>query len=184
MGHPNCQNCYFFCRATNTCDYWLIMDKLRGCPPGEGCTKKMTEKEYKRMSIASKWDKAAGREMWKAGKSDKEIAEFYGVSVSAVVQIRKKCWEKEAAPAEPENIPLPPPEPPAEVTAPVPAEETEEDDARVMIHALELITQNLQGMDAVVTAQIIARLWAWNSVDDLKDAREFLDYLIERAESK
>lgn len=134
--------------------------------------------------IASKWDKAAGKEMWKAGKTDKEIAEHFGVSASAVNQIRKKYWETEDIQVIPEPTEVPPLEPSSEAEAPAPVTEPqdeEEDDAKVMIRALELMTQNLQGMNAVMTAQILTSLWAWDSVSDLLAAREFLDYLIERA---
>lgn len=137
------------------------------------------------MSIASKWDKAAGKEMWKAGKSDKEIAEHFGVSASAVCQIRKKYWEAEFGapdqePAEPPLETTSSPEGPGIGIVPAP-KDLEEDDAKVMIRAMELMTQNLHGMNAVMTAQILTNLWAWDSVSDLLAAREFLDYLIERA---
>lgn len=49
-----------------------------------------------------------------------------------------------------------------------------------LIHALEEATCNLTGMDAVVTAQIIAGLWGWTDKGDLLEAKACLDYLIRR----
>lgn len=139
------------------------------------------------MSVASKWDKAAGKELWLAGKSDKEIGEAFGVSASAVCQIRKKYWENEAVPAAPAAVVEPPLEPdadsapPTESVVPVPEKDPDEDTAKIMIRALELMTENHKGMNAVATAQIVTRLWNWETLSDLLEAKEFLDYLIEKA---
>lgn len=88
-----CEDCAYYTPTTETCDYWLIEDRLRGCPGGPGCDKKITKKEYRKMNPAGKWDKAAGMKMWQEGKTDKEIAEAFCVTPSAVFQIRKKKWE-------------------------------------------------------------------------------------------
>lgn len=45
------------------------------------------------MAAPKKWDKVKGYEMWKAGKSDKEIAEAVGVTSSAVNVHRRKHWD-------------------------------------------------------------------------------------------
>ena len=45
------------------------------------------------MAATSKWNKAVGYEMWKDGKSDKEIGEALGVTAQAVALHRKKYWE-------------------------------------------------------------------------------------------
>ena len=49
-----------------------------------------------------------------------------------------------------------------------------------LIHALEVATENLTGMDAVMTAQIISGLWGWTNKKDLLEAKACLDYLIRR----
>lgn len=104
-----CEGCYYFGVNHRTCDYWEKADQLRGCPPGKGCTKKITKKEYMKMAAPKKWDKAAGYEMWKAGKADKEISLALGVSAQAVAMYRKKYWEHgkgvgtQPVPAEPET---------------------------------------------------------------------------------
>ena len=171
MGHPNCQTCHYFCKTTDTCDYWLIEDQLRGCDPGAGCTKKITTKEYKKMSYAPKWDRAAGREMWLAGKSDKEIAAVYGVSGEAVGQVRRKVWEKEVKSQE--NA-TPAPDPKDE---PVNCHEnaTAKADTGELFRAIEIIVQGRNGMNAVVTAQAVLALREGN----LETARAAIDWLLD-----
>lgn len=141
------------------------------------------------MSLKSKWDKDAGKQMWLEGKPDKEIAAAYGVSSTAVRQIRKKYWEPSALAVGAEEIPVQDPvqrcaDEQQETDAPerTSTEELDEDDSKVMIRALELLTARLKGMDAVVTARIVTTLWGWESKEDLLNAKEFLDYLIRRAE--
>lgn len=52
------------------------------------------------------------------------------------------------------------------------------------IDALEAATADLQGLEAVCTANAIKYLWRWkkkNGVEDLKKARWYLDKLLEKA---
>ena len=62
------------------------------------------------MATQKSWNKAAGYEMFKAGKTDKEIGEALGVTAATVSYYRKKYWDKcvgsksvELAPAEQEE---------------------------------------------------------------------------------
>ena len=198
-----CQGCYYFGAAHQTCDYWEKADELRGCPPGKGCTKRITKKEYMKMATQKSWNKATGFEMWKAGKTDKEIGDALGVTAATVSYYRKKYWDKcagskpaEPVPAEPEDEEIPQSglvgmepnipeiseqedkaggyEPEA-----VAEEDPEELDARLMIRALENFVRDLKGMRAVLTFQVLQQLWNWKTVEDLKAAQTFLEGLIE-----
>ena len=57
----------------------------------------------------------------------------------------------------------------------------EEEDAKVLIRALELMTSHLKGMEAVMTAQVVTALWKWQDKEDLIEVRNCLDYLIGRS---
>lgn len=201
-----CEGCYYFGAAHQTCDYWEKADELRGCPPGKGCIRKITKKEYMKMATQKSWNKAAGYEMFKAGKSDKEIGEALGVTAATVSYYRKKYWDGRAV-IRPELVPVkseeeeasqPEPDdviqteaaadetPVTEISAEEcgepeasPQEDKEESDAKMMIRALEIFVQNLKGMKAVMTFQILQALWDWETVEDLERAKLGLEYLIE-----
>lgn len=160
------------------------------------------------MATQKSWNKAAGFEMWKAGKSDKEIGDALGVTAANVSYFRKKYWEtchqasQQAEPTltEPETTEGPRPEQ-EEVIQDEPAvdemlvsetsagectiqknplqEDEDEDKAKLMIQALEIFVQNLKGMKAVMTFQILQALWDWETVEDLERAKIGLEYLIE-----
>lgn len=85
------RGCIYYSTTTHTCDYWLLMDQRRPCPPGKDCT------VYQRSAkggAKNKWDKAKGKELWQQGKSDREIAEAVGATTGAVYWYRKAHWEK------------------------------------------------------------------------------------------
>ena len=158
------------------------------------------------MATQKSWNKAAGYEMFKAGKSDKEIGEALGVTAATVSYYRKKYWDgraairPEPAPVEPEAGDTSQPESATDeiledVPEEVPAQEipvdecadkdapqqedVEEADAKMIIRALEIFVQNLKGMKAVMTFQILQALWDWETVEDLERAKLGLEYLIE-----
>lgn len=160
------------------------------------------------MGAPKSWDKAAAFEMWKAGKSDKEIGDALGVTAATVSYYRKKYWDKcrkvgqtaEPVPVEPEDVETSQPGldevnqaepstdeiqaediPTEECEDPeaLPQEDKDEADAKVMIRALEIFVQNLKGMKAVMTFQILHALWDWETVKDLEQAKMILEYLIE-----
>ncbi|MBQ5712363.1 MAG: hypothetical protein IIV61_07115 [Oscillospiraceae bacterium] len=153
------------------------------------------------MAFQSKWDKEAGRQMWLDGKSDKEIAAAYGVSTTAVRAVRTRVWEMDG---KERVLTSSPEEPPQDDTTAMDGAEAvgadpsvafgdsssseaekvdpEEEDAKVLIHALELMTSHLKGMEAVMTAQVVTALWKWQDKEDLIEVRNCLDYLIGRCE--
>lgn len=53
-------------------------------------------------------------------------------------------------------------------------------ETQLQVMAMELYVKDLKGMDAVLTFQILDTLWNWKSVEELKQAKVLLDYLIER----
>lgn len=57
-------------------------------------------------------------------------------------------------------------------------------EAQVRVMALELFVDELKGLDAVLTFQILDALWGWECVGELKQAKILLDYLIERVEAR
>lgn len=42
-----------------------------------------------------KWDTELGRLLWLEGKCDGEIADEFGIAISAVTSYRKRHWEKQ-----------------------------------------------------------------------------------------
>lgn len=55
-----CADCVY-CGFTGGCNYIFIEDKMRGCPPGEGCTKKKTNKDARREAKEERKRKAIER---------------------------------------------------------------------------------------------------------------------------
>ena len=44
----NCRDCVYSCKLAAgflVCEYLLITDKIRPCPPGKGCTVKIKQKK-------------------------------------------------------------------------------------------------------------------------------------------
>lgn len=191
-----CKGCYYLAGDIGRswqetyCLYWERADALRGCPAGTGCDKKITKKEYIAMA---RIDKEQARQMWLEGKTDAEIAKAFGATKQTIGAIRRKYWEKADGFAGPVS----------EVAEDGPAvspvelhedcvvggdrcavdediEDLDEDDTKTMLRALELMTSRHTGMAAVMTAQIVTVLWDWSDVEDLKEVRNCLDYLIGR----
>lgn len=108
-----CNGCAYQSREYGSCDYILITGHSRGCPPGQGCTRKeigkrkdknheimnrivtekIARKKYKRRK--DKGIRKLDREeelrrlrAWEAGLSDYEIAQKLGISRSTVKQWR------------------------------------------------------------------------------------------------
>ena len=93
------------CHAAHNCDYGecgycrykAIIGYDRPCEPGDTCDFNPTvhsEARYKpvedpkKRGVKAKWDTVKGYEMYKAGASDKEIADLYGVRYQCVAQWR------------------------------------------------------------------------------------------------
>ena len=60
--------------------------------------------------------------------------------------------------------------------------EDTDSDHRMLFRALEEATRDLTGMDAVMTAQVIAQLWRWTDKSERMEAKACLDYLIRRCD--
>lgn len=94
-----CAGCIYYGKSTNSCDYILIADQRRPCPPGAECTVRRTSKEVKKMG-KPRWDTELGRLLWLEGKSDAQIAKEMGVAPNTVLHQRRK-WEKTTKRPEP-----------------------------------------------------------------------------------
>ena len=181
-----CFGCVYHSPTTNTCDYILIEDCRRPCPPGEACTVRLTKEGKKKMG-KPRWDTELGRLLWLEGKSDAQIAAEMGVAPNTVLHQRRK-WEKTTTRPEPA---APVKEPEAEL-APVliqPQPEAKKESPPVSMSTpegvysiLEEATKTKSGIEAICTADAILCLWNWDSADDLRRARAAINHLIRRLE--
>lgn len=92
--------CTYFCQDTQSCDYILIEEKRRDCPPGDECTKfkkcetkKHVYKHYN--SIGEKrgrraFDHGAALILYYAGRSDKEIAKELHANYKTIQAWRRR----------------------------------------------------------------------------------------------
>ena len=92
-----CEPCLYYGKSTDTCDYILMEDHRRPCPAGYGCIARRLRKDV-RKSMNPKWDTSIGKEMFLGGRSDREIADFFGIAVSTVSYQRRKNWEADSTP--------------------------------------------------------------------------------------
>lgn len=72
-----CNGCIYKGRVsfnTPCCDYIFIEDKMRPCPPGEGCTVKTTDHDIKRKKTAQRKELSFEQKQRKAQR-DKEYRE-------------------------------------------------------------------------------------------------------------
>lgn len=85
-----CLGCIYFSVTTLTCDYILMTDNRRPCPPGKGCTARSAPIK-KKLTASGKLDRdAMVRALYKDGANDREIADLLGYSVDAVFRWRKR----------------------------------------------------------------------------------------------
>lgn len=91
-----CADCIYYAKSTRSCDFFIMEDRLRGCPGGDGCRARRTKKDVKK-AMSPKWDTALGKQMWEEGKSDRQIAEHFGISPNTVLYQRQKKWEPSTA---------------------------------------------------------------------------------------
>lgn len=184
-----CAGCMYYGKSTDTCDYILIADQHRPCPPGAECTVRRTMKGEKRMG-KPRWDTELGRLLWLEGKSDAQIAKEMGVAPNTVLHQRRK-WEKTTTRPEPsasEQEAEPAPEL-AQMLTQSPTEVKKESLPRVSMstpegvyNILEEATKSKHGIEAICTADAILCLWNWDSADDLRRARAAINHLIKRLE--
>lgn len=182
-----CAGCMYYGKSTDSCDYILIADQRRPCPPGPGCSVRRTTKEVKRMG-KPRWDTELGRLLWLEGKSDAQIAKEMGVAPNTVLHQRRK-WEKTTKRPEPVPEDVAPENEPE--LAPVLIPETKETPKPPQVSMatpegvysiLEEATKTKSGIEAICTADAILCLWNWDSADDLRRARAAINHLIRRLE--
>ena len=155
-----------------------------------------------------KWGTELGRLLWLEGKCDGEIADEFGIAISAVTSYRKRHWERgvqmsahQAPDLQNENW--------TPATVDVPEEQEEEpvyednsleipceaalvpkqepasvqfENVTNVYEILEAATSNLNGIQAICTADAILCLWNWNGPEDLKRARAAIDHLLKKLE--
>lgn len=153
------------------------------------------------------WDTELGRKLWAEGKKDTEIASALGIPTSTVTNYRLKHWapaqKKTTAPQEVQPVAVSTEEMPAEeqedppedltgneprVPVPethAPAEGRQHDKSlppqRIEImDVLAAATEHLSGIRAVCTASAIQSLWFWRYPEDLRRARDTIDYLLKK----
>lgn len=134
-----------------------------------------------------KWDTALGKQMWEEGKTDRQIADHFGIAPNTVLYQRQKKWEKGSDSTPPEDE-LDPTVSPVE-TLEIPKETVLQSSAPApsaeppgLYEVLEAATAQLQGIQAICTADAISQLWNWSSRDNLLRARSAIDHLIKRME--
>ena len=184
-----CEGCMYYGKSTDTCDYILIADQRRPCPPGAECTVRRTTKEGKRMGKA-RWDTELGRLLWLEGKSDAQIAKEMGVAPNTVLHQRRR-WEKTTTRTEPAAPPQeaePVPElanlltQKPEAKQESPTHPVSMSTPEGVYNILEEATKTKSGIEAICTADAILCLWNWDSADDLRRARAAINHLIKRLE--
>lgn len=185
-----CAGRMYYGKSTDTCDYILIADQRRPCPPGLECTVRRTLKDVKKMG-KPRWDTEFGRLLWLEGKSDVQIAKEMGVAPNTVLHQRRK-WEKtttrpEPAEAAQETGPAPELAPMLTQAATEEKKETPPSTASMatpegVYNILEEATKTKRGIEAICTADAILCLWNWDSADDLRRARAAINHLIKRLE--
>ena len=135
--------------------------------------------------MKAKWDTMQGYVMHLDGKSDKEIADHFGVAVNTVAYCRKRNWEKLAPPPAEAGAELKEEIPVVEVPAPpvpeAPAPAVPERPSADRYAFLAEATRELQGIDAICTAEALLSLWNWRDKAALLKAREAIDYLITKS---
>lgn len=150
------------------------------------------------------WDTAYGYELYLEGKGDAEIADACGVKTSAVTSYRLKRWRKN-----PDGGRNAPPDERAcedwgdnpsvgcadsspergaercggeserEEVAGVPVEMDQKVDTARMMEVIAKMTSGMGGIKAVCVGNIIQALWNLSCVDDIREARNILDWLEE-----
>lgn len=85
----HCKGCVYFSDSTKTCDYLIMTEQRRPCPPGIRCTVKKPYGNPK--AGVGKLDRNDMlRALYKAGKNDREISEATGFSLSAIFKWRER----------------------------------------------------------------------------------------------
>ena len=127
------------------------------------------------------WNTELGYRLYLEGRSDGEIADECKVKISTIKAMRLNKWRKN-----PDGGRNAPPEHGA--VGPIPAEtiigkevaevpENKKHDVDRMMEVIAKMTSGMGGIKAVCVGNIIQSLWNLNSVDDVRNARNILDWL-------
>lgn len=134
-----------------------------------------------------KWDTELGRLLWLDGRKDGEIADEFGIPISTVTAYRKRHWEKGGQKSYPKDEPAQDPEPEEvfpEGGTDVGESKVQTAEEQVVVYdLLESATKNMQGIQAICTADAILCLWNWESKEDLLKAKASIDYLLKKLEA-
>lgn len=139
------------------------------------------------------WDTQYGYELYLQGKTDAEIADECRVQTGTVTSYRLKRWRKNP------DGGRPPSEGSAELggdsdpgtqnseltdkeVKEMPVEKDNRADVARMMEVIAKMTQGMGGIKAVCVGNIIQSLWNLNCVDDIREARNILDWLEENYE--
>jgi len=99
----NCLNCIYYGMSIRNCDYFEIEGKLRGCPGGDKCSKKVEKSKRKKRNTKSfviniypeerrlrnKENSDRRLKLWEDGMTDAEIANAEGMSLKGVAGWRR-----------------------------------------------------------------------------------------------
>ena len=88
--------CIYWQAYLACCGYWEIEDRLRGCPPGDKCTKyKRGKRPRLQVNVAGRdWNTDRAKELYELGYSDRAIAAFFNVHTDTIRYMREKYWKK------------------------------------------------------------------------------------------
>lgn len=146
------------------------------------------------MPRASGWDTAYGYELYLKGLKDGEIADALGVKICTITSYRHRHWKKapdggrgapppgaEAGTGEIATAPAGPRNDDKNLTkkevAGMPMEIDESRDTAKMMEVIAKMTEGMGGIKAVCVGNIIQNLWNLNCVDDIRNARNILNWL-------
>lgn len=175
--NKHCAGCIYYGTSTETCDYILLEDSRRPCPPGSGCTVRRTKR--RRRVRKPKWDTELGRLLWLDGRKDGEIADEFGIPISTVTAYRKRHWEKGSQ--QPEKKEVPKEEETVEEINVQTAPPMEVVRSENVYDILEKATANMKGIDAICTADAILSLWNWETREDLLRAKNAVEHLLRKS---
>lgn len=103
MKNP-CDGCYYYRSANGnatslfTCDYILMEDHRRPCPPGNRCAVKRVEKrKTSNGGRRATWDTERGYRMYLSGVKQTDIAKELGTSAANVHYAMVNIWKGKEA---------------------------------------------------------------------------------------
>jgi hypothetical protein len=145
------------------------------------------------MGRTAQWDTDLGYRLYLEGKSDHEIADECRVNTGTVTSYRLKRWRKNpdggrGAPLDGAAVGTPVPGCPdtagavslreeRKEVAGMPMEIDESRDTAKMMEVIAKMTEGMGGIKAVCVGNIIQSLWNLNCVDDIRNARNILNWL-------